>query len=114
MYNYEQVQARYYDYTSTGLEGDLQFYVEEAQKAGSPALELGCGTGRILIPVAEAGVEIVGLDLSDDMLAIARRKVDALPEEVRGRIEIVRGDMRTFSLGRRFRLVIIPYRAFLH
>ncbi len=59
----------FYDsYTSEVSMGDVPFYVEEAKKAGGPVLEIGCGTGRITIPVAESGVEIVGLDRSPDML----------------------------------------------
>jgi ubiquinone/menaquinone biosynthesis C-methylase UbiE len=111
---YRQQTAELYDTISTGLDGDVAFYVEEAQKAGSPVLELGCGTGRILIPIAEAGVEIVGLDAAPSMLAIAERKVAALPEEARKRIRLVEGDMRRFDLGKRFPLVLIPFRAFLH
>jgi len=114
MYGYERVQAEYYDYTSQGLEGDLQFYLEEARRAGSPVLELGCGTGRTLIPIAEAGIDIVGLDLSESMLSVARDKVALLPTEVQNRIELVEADMRDFSLGRKFKLITIPYRAFLH
>lgn len=78
MTDYTGVEATYYDYYATGLEGDLQFYVEEARRAGSPVLDLGCGTGRILIPIAEAGIEVVGLDHSTIMLEQARRKVAAL------------------------------------
>jgi ubiquinone/menaquinone biosynthesis C-methylase UbiE len=114
MYGYERVQAEYYDYTSKGLEGDLQFYLDEAKRSGSPVLELGCGTGRILIPIAEAGIDIVGLDLSDAMLSVAQRKIASLPTSVQERIELVEGDMRAFSLGRKFKLITIPYRAFLH
>jgi SAM-dependent methyltransferase len=114
MSDYEQAYAALYEYRATGLEGDVQFYVEEAQRAGSPVLELGCGTGRILIPVAQAGLAITGLDLSVPMLDIARRKVAALDSAPRSRIELVEGDMRRFSLGRRFQLAMIPYRAFLH
>jgi SAM-dependent methyltransferase len=114
MSDYEETYAAYYDYRATGLEGDVPFYVEEAQRAGSPVLELGCGTGRILIPVAQAGVEVVGLDLSRPMLTIARKKIAALEAETQRRIEVVEGDMRRFSLGRRFKLAMIPYRAFLH
>jgi ubiquinone/menaquinone biosynthesis C-methylase UbiE len=110
---YEPYSA-FYDYRATGLEGDLQFYLEEAQHAGPPVLELGCGTGRILIPVAEAGIEIVGLDISTAMLNIARAKLDRCDGEVRSRVRLVQGDMRDFSLGQRFNLVMIPYRAFLH
>jgi SAM-dependent methyltransferase len=93
---------------------DIPFYVEEAQRAHGPCLELGCGTGRILIPVASAGVEVTGLDLSSPMVARARRKVAALPDEVRRRIVVDEGDMRDFDLGRRFALIYIPFRAFLH
>lgn len=59
MQEYDRADAAFYDYYATGLEGDVQFYVEEARKSGSPVLELGCGTGRILIPIAEAGISIL-------------------------------------------------------
>jgi ubiquinone/menaquinone biosynthesis C-methylase UbiE len=111
---YRQQTAELYDTISTGLDGDVRFYVEEAQKAGSPVLELGCGTGRILLPIAESGIEIVGLDAAASMLAIARQKVAALPEETQNRLQLVEGDMRRFDLGRRFPLILIPFRAFLH
>ena len=111
---WEGVDAVIYDQFSTGLPGDTQFYVEEAVKAGSPVLELGCGTGRILIPVAQAGVEIVGLDRASLMLKIAREKISDLGQDALNRIELVQGDMRSLMLERKFNLVMIPYRAFLH
>ena len=114
MHEYDDSSAVLYDYYSLGVEGEVPFYVEEARRGGGPVLELGCGTGRILIPVAEAGVEAVGLDLSPAMLAVARKRVDRCPDEIRRRIETVDGDMAEFSLGRRFKLIMIPYRAFLH
>ena len=114
MKEYDRLDAALYDYYSTGVEGDVPFYVEEAQKASGPVLELGCGTGRILIPTAQAGVEITGLDRAPSMLTIARDKVARLDPAVRRRIQLVEGDMRDFSLGRRFKLLTIPYRAFLH
>jgi len=55
---YAGERALLYDHVATGVDGDVRFYVEEAVAAGSPVLELGCGTGRILIPVAGAGVDI--------------------------------------------------------
>lgn len=103
-----------YDLFFTGLKGDVAFYVEEARKAGSPVLELGCGTGRVLIPVAEAGIEITGLDASKDMLSVLRHKVSRLDDSVKRRVEIVKGDMTDFALGRKFSMVMIPCRAFLH
>ena len=114
MKEYDRVDAAFYDFYSPGTEGDVQFYLEEAQKAGSPVLELGCGTGRITIPIAESGLDVVGLDRAPAMLSIAKAKIDGLGRETQGRIELVEGDMRNFSLGQRFKVAIIPYRTFLH
>jgi SAM-dependent methyltransferase len=93
---------------------DVRFYVEAATAAGSPVLEVGCGTGRILIPTARAGVEIVGLDLSPHMLAECRRRLQEEPEAVRARVRLVEADMRDFDLGSRFTLATIPFRPFQH
>ena len=111
---YTGESAVYYDHVATGVDGDVGFYVEEARSDGSPVLELGCGTGRILIPMAAAGLEVVGLDASHDMLMIARNKLEVLPPEVRRRVQLVESDMRRFAVDRSFSLVTIPYRAFLH
>ena len=94
--------------------GDVAFFVEAAQASGGPVLEVGCGTGRVLLPTARAGISIVGLDSSPSMLAICRRRVEAEPEAVRSRVELVAGDMRDFKLGRRFALATIPFRPFQH
>jgi SAM-dependent methyltransferase len=112
--DYNAFHASIYDHHSLGLPGELQFYVEQARAADGPVLELGCGTGRILIPTAEAGVAVTGVDASPHMLALARDKLGALPPEVRARVALHEGDMRTFSLPERFRLITVPYRAFLH
>ncbi len=114
MKEYDRIDASFYDYYSTGIEGDVEFYVEEARKAGSPVLELACGTGRILIPIAEAGVSITGLDLAPSMLKVARQKISKLTPEIQRRIEILEGDMKNFSLGKKFNLIMIPYRSFLY
>ena len=111
---YREQTADLYDVISTGLEGDVAFYLEEAKRAGSTVLELGCGTGRILIPIAAAGVEVIGLDASERMLSIAQQKVAALERETQNRIRLVEQDMRSFDFGCRFSLIMIPYRAFLH
>jgi len=111
---YAGENALFYDHVAAGVEGDVAFYVAEAQHGGSPVLELGCGTGRILIPTAEAGVEVVGLDASHDMLMIARSKLEVLAPDVRQRAKLVEGDMRHFAMDRAFPLITIPYRAFLH
>jgi SAM-dependent methyltransferase len=93
---------------------DVRFFVEAATAAGSPVLEVGCGTGRVLIPTARAGVGIVGLDLSPHMLAICGQRLQAEPESVRGRVRLVEADMRNFDLGSRFTLATIPFRPFQH
>ena len=104
--------ADIYDSVYSYVRADIPFYVEEAVAVGGPVLELGCGTGRVTIPIAEAGVDIVGLDSSPAMLAVARSKIAGHPEWG-GSLSLVQGDMRDFSMGQRFDLVIIPFRGFL-
>jgi SAM-dependent methyltransferase len=111
---YDGPAVLFYESCFPGLEGDVQFYREEAHAAGPPVLELGCGTGRVLLPIAESGVRIVGLDRSPAMLAALRRRLAKYGAETQRRVELVEGDMRDFSLPQRFNLVTIPYRAFLH
>lgn len=93
---------------------DVSFYVEMARKSGGPVLELGCGTGRVLIPTAQAGIEITGLDYSERMLSFCRQKLSSQPKEAQERVELVQGDMRQFGLGQKFNLVTIPFRPFQH
>lgn len=114
MSEYTGVGATYYDYCFTGLTGDVQFYLEEARKANTPVLEIGCGTGRVLLPIAQAGVPIVGLDRSATMLQVLRQKLAKLSPETQARVELAEEDMRAFALGKQFDLITIPYRAFLH
>ncbi|HHX64178.1 MAG TPA: class I SAM-dependent methyltransferase [Chloroflexi bacterium] len=111
---YDRIGAGYYDLHASHMKADIPFYVQEARQAGGPVLELGCGTGRILIPTAEAGVNITGIDLSDEMLDIARRRVAELEPDVQSRITLIQGDMRQFDIDRRFPLITIPFRAFMH
>jgi SAM-dependent methyltransferase len=93
---------------------DVAFFVEAAQEVGSPILEIGCGTGRILIPTARAGVNIVGLDLSAHMLDACRQRLLSEPEDVQSRVQLIEADMRDFDLSQSFPLVTIPFRPFQH
>jgi SAM-dependent methyltransferase len=93
---------------------DVQFFVDAARESGGPVLEVGCGTGRVLIPTARAGIEITGLDLSAQMLAICREKLEREAQDVQACAQLVRDDMRTFALGRTFKLVTVPFRPFQH
>lgn len=93
---------------------DVTFFVEAARESGGPVLEVGCGTGRVLIPTAQAGIEIVGLDLSQSMLDVCRARLQHEPEEVQARVQLVKADMRDFELDQAFRLVTLPFRPFQH
>ena len=111
---YSALFAEFYDHTPLyRTRADIPFYVEEARRAGS-VLELGCGSGRILIPTAAAGVPITGLDLSDAMLARCREKLAAQPPDVRARAKLVHASMTGFDLAEKFALVTTPFRAFQH
>lgn len=93
---------------------DITFFVEAAKKAGSPVLELGCGTGRVLIPTARAGFDVVGLDLSPHMLTVCRQRLRNEPDTVQARVHLVQADMRRFELGQTFTLATLPFRPFQH
>ncbi|MFN2205063.1 MAG: class I SAM-dependent methyltransferase [Candidatus Promineifilaceae bacterium] len=93
---------------------DVAFFVEAAEESGGPVLEVGCGTGRVLIPTARAGIEITGLDLSEHMLAVCREKLAREPREVQERADLLLADMRDFDLGRTFALATLPFRPFQH
>ena len=92
---------------------DIGFFRSLAETTGGPVLELGCGTGRVAIPLAEAGFEVVGLDLSTAMLDLARARAARLPAEVRNRLRFVEGDMRTTVVGAGFGLVFAAFRVFM-
>lgn len=97
---------------------DIPFYLAEAaDAAGTGAvLELGCGTGRVLVPLARAGHTITGVDESEAMLARCRTKVAALPPETRERVSLYRADARDFTVPRDggFALAIAPFRLLQH
>ncbi|MHC4817045.1 MAG: class I SAM-dependent DNA methyltransferase [Planctomycetota bacterium] len=92
--------------------GDVPFYTDLAGQTGGPVLELGSGTGRVVWPLAEAGLDVVGLDLSAPMLKLAEAKRAGHPEAVASRVRFETGDMARFELPERFRLVYSACRAF--
>lgn len=87
-------------------------YCELALQAGDPILELACGTGIITIELARAGVQVTGLDISAEMLEVARGKMAREEPDVRSRIRLVEGDMKTFKLDERFGGVFLPSNSF--
>jgi ubiquinone/menaquinone biosynthesis C-methylase UbiE len=102
--------APYYDWENARTIGrrDVAFWRELARRTATHALELGCGTGRVLTPLARAGIDVTGVDLSAPMLAHARRRARRLPRGARP--AIVRGDIRALPFRpRSFGLVLAPY-----
>jgi SAM-dependent methyltransferase len=108
------VMSRYYDTVyANSAPKDTPFYLELAQSLPGPVLELGCGTGRVALALARAGLQVVGLDLSQAMLGVFRQKLALEPADVRERVELVHGSMAGFELDRKFGLILVPFRAFM-
>lgn len=108
--------ARFYDLSHADLTDDVDYVVALAKKAGARVLELGCGSGRLLLPLARAGVAVVGVDNAPAMLARAERRLAAEPAAVQARVELVEADMTALDLGEngRFDLIILPYNTAMH
>lgn len=106
---YEGYYSEFYEAVAGRTDYDIPLLMEQAQlKAGQgKVLELACGSGRILMHLANRGYQAVGLDLSDDMLRICRKKQEQLPARFRGRIEVQQGDMTQFELGEKYPLIIL-------
>jgi SAM-dependent methyltransferase len=102
--------ARVYDPWSRTVVEDVPFYLEEAKRWGGPVLELGVGTGRIAVPIAAAGIEVVGVDLSAGMLEVARETAALAGVE----LDLRYGDMRDPPVEGEFPLVTAPFRSLLH
>jgi SAM-dependent methyltransferase len=111
-----RIAAKYYDGAYAEMKDlvDMAFYVDLAKECGGPVLEIGCGTGRVLLPVARSGIEIHGLDNSRPMLRILRENLGRETPAVSARVTLHAGDMREFRLGRTFPLVTIPFRPMQH
>ena len=104
--------ARLYDPWSASVTEDIDFYVEEALAAGEPVVELACGTGRIAVPIAEAGVRVIGIDGSPAMLDVARERARAAGVEEL--LDLRHGDLREPPVAERVQLVLVPFRSLLH
>ncbi|MCG3120230.1 MAG: dTDP-3-amino-3,6-dideoxy-alpha-D-glucopyranose N,N-dimethyltransferase [bacterium] len=103
--------AAFYDYIYASRRQDVAFYTAMAKAGQDPILEVGCGTGRVTLPLLETGREVHGLDVSPAMLRLLRQKLADRPQLL---ARIHEGDMRTFALTQKFAQVFVPFRAFLH
>jgi len=104
--------ASFYDPWSRSVTEDVDFYVERALASGGPVVELAVGTGRIAIPVARAGVRVIGVDSSAAMLAVAREAAEEAG--VVEQLDLRFGDLREPPVNERVPLVICPFRSLLH
>lgn len=111
-----RVTSKYYDgaYSAKQDLVDLPFYLDLAEQSPGPVLEIACGTGRVLLPIARKGIEVHGVDNSLPMLTILKSSLASDPTDVRQRVTLHEGDMRDFRLGRQYPLVIIPFRPMQH
>ncbi len=106
----QELYAQLYDVSVPDWPGEVDFYRQRAAQARSKdadVLEVACGTGRIALRLAQEGARVTGLDISPELLAVAREKSAGIPN-----VRWVEGDMRTFELGQKFGLVIIPGHSF--
>lgn len=106
----EQLAAELYNLAVPDWDGEIDFYREFAHQVkalGQSVLEVACGTGRVTLRLAQDGVNIVGTDLDEEMLKVARQKSEGIPN-----VGWERGDMRDLDLGRRFGLILIPGHSF--
>jgi len=104
----------YYDRAYRRRRDDVAYYVRMGRLLGGPVLEYGVGTGRIALELARAGIDVTGVDLSEEMLGALRARLERQNAAVRERVRVVHGDMRTVRLKRRFPLVIAAFNTFLH
>lgn len=114
-YEHLEFLAEFYDaaYESRNRK-DLNFFLDYSKRAKGRTLELGCGTGRVLIPTAIAGCKITGLDLSPYMLKKCQDKLDKQPKKVQERVRLIQGNMINFKTGELYQLVTMPFRPFQH
>ncbi|HEY6563555.1 MAG TPA: class I SAM-dependent methyltransferase [Pirellulaceae bacterium] len=99
-----------YDFFMRGFDYGIDFYTSLAKSAAGPVLDVACGTGRVLIPCLQAGLEVDGLDLFPAMLDRLRIKAEALGL----RPALYQSDMNQFELPRRYGLIMICFNAIVH
>ncbi|HPQ41673.1 MAG TPA: class I SAM-dependent methyltransferase [bacterium] len=102
--------AKWYDLQHRDYTEDLPMYRSLANQYGGPVLELACGTGRITLVLASDGHSVCGLDVSEPMLTLARKKASKHRDDVR----FFQGDVRDFNLGRKFGLILFPFNSISH
>lgn len=112
---YEHI-ARYYDLSHDALADDIPFLLALAAETGGRILEIGCGSGRLLVPLARGGQAVTGVDSSPEMLARAELRLASEPPEVRARTRLVNADVKSLALPEAdtYGLIAFGYNTFMH
>lgn len=106
--------ARYYDLENAAFTEDLDFWLALAEEHGGPILELGCGTGRVLLHLARHGHALTGVDNSPEMLRRLRAKLASAARQLSPAPQILEADIGDFALDQRFGLALMPFNTFMH
>jgi SAM-dependent methyltransferase len=104
--------AELYDWEHRDFQDDIPLYLSFAGTVSGPVLDAGCGTGRVLVPLAKAGHSVTGVDLSSDMLAGASAYAER--EGVANNVSLIRADLRTMELTQRFGMALVSLGSFHH
>lgn len=112
------VDAALYDHEYKRRKDDVRYYRRLAEEVGlsstAEVLELGCGSGRLLVPLARDGHRVTGVDLQRTMLRRCEERLERAGRAARARATLVQGDFRALELRRRFPLIVCPFNAFMH
>ena len=104
--------ARYYDADMGSFDEDLPLYRELARREGGPVLDPMCGTGRVLVSLAQTGSACSGVDIAPAMVELVEHKIRQ--HKLEGRLRVATGDVRSLELDERFGLVLVPLNSFMH
>ncbi len=105
--HYSEFFAEFYDILHSHLD-DVEAYKKLVSRSGGDILELGSGTGRILIPLAREGNRVTGLEASEKMLKVCRKKMKDETDDTTGNIDLIQGDIREFDLDKGFDMILAP------
>lgn len=105
---YSKYFAKLYDRLTRNIMYDLELYTQQVKEVSGPVLELGCGSGRVLLRLAAQGCDITGIDNSEDMLEVLSEKLNMQDKEVAGRVKYFNMDINRLSIDRKFSLIIMP------
>ncbi|MGG0238446.1 class I SAM-dependent DNA methyltransferase [Bacillus rhizoplanae] len=109
--------ARFYDLEERQDRGELSFYLERASNSSGDILEIACGTGRITLPLVQAGFHVWGIDLSENMLNLLKEKLHTTSSEFQNKIHLQQANMTNFNMNKNYDLILIPgiaYQALLN